>query len=142
MAPSELNLATWNVQGLYSPNGSPNRKWIVRTWLKQVKISISILALQEIKANSFRLDEALCTILPNFQHLSFAPDNGKGGIALLIHLDLFIKTFVSLELGRAVWAQLEKDGEHFGVVSIYGLDSARKRAQLWHELKLALPRDN
>ncbi|CAM6099079.1 unnamed protein product [Calypogeia fissa] len=138
MASPDLHLATWNVRGLCSPN----RKWMVKNWLQHLKYTIHILALQEIKADAFRLDIALRTILPDFQHLSSAPDEGRGGTALLIHPDFHIHNSGTISLGRAVWAQLEKDGQSFGVVNIYGPDSARLRASLWHELKLVLPRDN
>ncbi|CAM6082561.1 unnamed protein product [Calypogeia fissa] len=138
MATPDHYFATWNVRGLCSPN----RKWMVRNWLRQLKFPISILALQEIKADAFCLDVALRTILPDFQHLSSAPDDGRGGTALLIHPDFQIRNSGTLSQGRAVWAQLEKEGQLFGVACIYGPDSACLRASLWHELKLDLPRDN
>ncbi|CAM6082401.1 unnamed protein product [Calypogeia fissa] len=138
MAATTFNLASWNVRGLCSPN----RKWMVRNWIQQVKTPLHAVALQEIKADAFRLDVALRTILPDYHHLSSAPDLGKGGTALLIHPDFTLRNSGSLSHGRAVWAQLEKDGEVFGILSVYGPNSPRLRALMWHELKQALPRDN
>ncbi|CAM6081767.1 unnamed protein product [Calypogeia fissa] len=138
MATPNFYFSTWNVRGLCNPN----RKWMVRNWLCQLKFSISILALQEIKANTFRLDVALHTILPDFQHLSLALDDGRGGTALLIHPDFQIRNSGTMSQGRAIWAQLEKEGQLFGVTSIYKPNSTRLRASLWHKLKQVLPRDN
>ncbi|CAM6094721.1 unnamed protein product [Calypogeia fissa] len=138
MAPSSLNVASWNVRGLCSPN----RKWIIRNWIRQLPHSLSILALQEIKADNFRRDVALRTILPDFQHFSSAPCEGRGGSTLLIHPDLRVRHSGTLDQGRAVWVQLEKDGANFSVLCIYGPSTPRSGALLWHELLTALPRDN
>ncbi|CAM6097639.1 unnamed protein product [Calypogeia fissa] len=98
MASLDFNIASWNVRGLCSPY----RKWVVRNWFQNLKIPMSVVALQEIKADAFRLDIALRTILPDYQHLSSAPDQGKGGCALLIHPDFTIRNSGSLSLGKAV----------------------------------------
>ncbi|CAM6124136.1 unnamed protein product [Calypogeia fissa] len=138
MAPPTFNIASWNVCGLCTPN----RKWFIRNWLRQLPFPLSIVALQEIKADHFRLDVALRTILPDFQHISSAPNDGKGGTALLIHPDFTLRQSGIVDQGRAVWAQLEKDGVTFAVLNVYGPGSPRGRALLWNELLTTLPRDN
>ncbi|CAM6124990.1 unnamed protein product [Calypogeia fissa] len=138
MAAATLNLASWNVRGLCSPN----RKWMVHNWIRQMKIPLHVVALQEIKADAFKLDVTLRTILPDYHHLSSSLDQGKGATALLIHPDFTMRKSDSLSLGRAILPLLEKDGEAFGILNIYGPDSSRLRALMWHELKLALSQDN
>ncbi|CAM6125080.1 unnamed protein product [Calypogeia fissa] len=124
MADATFNIASWNVRGLCSPN----RKWVLRNWIQQLKLRLSVVALQEIKADAFRLDIALRTILPDYHHLSSALDQGKGGTTLLVHPDYKIRNSGTLSLGRAVWAQLEKDGEAFGVLNVYGPESSQVKS--------------
>lgn len=47
-----LRIASWNICGLCEPN----RKNVVKNWISSLKITVSFLALQEVKADKFRLD--------------------------------------------------------------------------------------
>lgn len=100
------------------------------------------MALQEIKADQFRLNLAFRSILPEYHPLSAEPDEGKGGTALLIHPALGIRSSGHLDRGRTVWAQLQLGEYLFGIVSIYAPNKSRDRAVLWTDLKQQLPQDH
>jgi exonuclease III len=130
-----LHYATWNVAGLCNPQ----HKYKVLNWIKSLACPLSVLALQELKTDDFRLDVALRTILPRYQYFSSPPDEGKGGSALLVHPSLSSGT---LDQGRAVWVIVEHPEGTFGCTSIYAPNSSRQRATLWEELKNTLPAAN
>lgn len=56
----------------------------MKYWIRNVRPPIDVLALQEVKADEFRLNIALRAILPGFQYFTSAPEVGKGGTAPLI----------------------------------------------------------
>lgn len=114
----------------------------MRNWIKNYLPRVDILALQEVKADQFRLDIALWAILPGFQHLTSALEAGRGCTALLISPSVKIVASGSLHLGRAVWAQVIFDKTNFGIICIYAPNSPNERALLWHELKCSFPQDN
>lgn len=131
-------LASWNVCGLCEPN----RKTVVSNWIKSHTLSFDFLALQEIKADRFRLDIALRAILPTFLKFVSAPVDGKGGTALLVRPSLKVIDSGALDFGRAVWIRIEGDSGSFGVVNIYAPNSPRDRAILWRDLCETLPMEN
>jgi exonuclease III len=133
-----LQYASWNVAGLCNPY----RKYKVLNWVKSLPFSLTVLAIQELKTDDFRLDNALRTILLRYQFLSSPPNEGKGGTALLIHPLTKILHSGTLDEGRAVWAIVEHAESTFGCASIYAPNSPRQRSILWEELKNLLPAAN
>lgn len=134
----DINLVLWNVCGLCEPD----RKYVVKNWIKDLRPRVDILALQEVKADQFRLDLALRAILPGFQHFTAPPDAGRGGTALLISPSLKVIASGNLDLGRAVWVQIVSGDSNFGIICLYAPNSPNERALLWHEIKCLLPQDN
>lgn len=118
---NNLHLVSWNVCGLCEPD----RKFAVKLWLNSHRPKVDILALQEVKADPFRLDIALRTILPDFTHISSPPDDGRGGTALLISPKIQVLSSGSLDLGRAVWFQASLDQICFGLICVYAPNSPR-----------------
>lgn len=98
---NRLHLVSWNLCGLCEPD----RKYVVKLWLQSLQPKVDILALQETKADPFRLDVALRAILPNFTHFLSAPIDGRGGSAILISPKFKIRSSGSVDLSRAVWLQ-------------------------------------
>jgi exonuclease III len=138
MAGEPLHIATWNVRGLCDGT----RTAVVKNWTKSLGHPLHIMCLQEIKADHFRLTQALRTILPGYQTAIAPPEGTRGGVAILVHPDISIRQEGTLDFGQAAWAQLTAHGEDFGIVNIYApSDSARSQALLWHLLSTQLPDD-
>lgn len=134
----EINIVSWNVCGLCEPD----RRYVVKHWIKEQRPLVDIVALRELKADQFRLDMALRTILPGFQHLTSAPEAGRDGTALLISPSLKVVASGSPDFGRAVWARIVSGETTFGIICIYAPNSSNERALLWHEVTSSLPQDN
>jgi exonuclease III len=101
-----------------------------------------VLCLQEIKANDFRLQQALRTILPDYNTVVAPPEGTRGGTAIMVHPEFSIQGKGSLNFGQAAWVQLTAQGEDFGIVSIYASsESAWERNLLWHILTNQLAAD-
>jgi exonuclease III len=97
MASGSIHVGTWNVRGLCDKN----RIAIVKNWVRSLGHPVHVLCLQEIKANDFWLQQALCTILPGY-HTAVAPPEGtRGGTAIMVHPDFSIRGQGSLNFGQA-----------------------------------------
>lgn len=138
MEQGKICVATWNIRGLCDPN----RKLIVRQWIKSLTTPPHILCIQEIKGDGFRLDVALRAIFHDYQLVVARPEQGRGGTALLVHPHLKIRAKGILDFGQAAWAQFTHQFGDFGVISIYATNLPRECAMLWHILKNQLPIDN
>lgn len=135
---SDLNTVLWNVCGLCKPD----RKFVVKQWIRNLQAPADIVALQELKVDQFRLDIARRAILPGYQHFTSTPEAGRGDTTLLISPALRIVASGSFDLGRAVWVQIVSGKTHFGIVCVYAPNAPNERALLWHEIKCSLPLDN
>ena len=75
-----MNIISWNVRGLESPD----RKIIVKNFMDSQAKS-DIMMLQEIKTVGFNLDTALNFIYKDSFKIVTNHTKGKGGVALLVN---------------------------------------------------------
>lgn len=94
--------------------------------------------LQEIKVDGFRLLAALDTILPQYHQIIYAFNEGRGGVALIIHPDFKIIQDGSIP-GAMAWAQIEGPLGSLYVGLVYGVISPSGHTNIWRTLNNSLP---
>lgn len=94
-----LSITLWNVEGLYGALW----KRIIRKWITEKLVAPDFFCLQEIKVDSFRLDVALKTILPDYQAITSLQVLGNGGIAILVYPKMAIKEYSRDMKGQVAW---------------------------------------
>lgn len=130
-----LQLLSWNTSGLCNPN----RKILVPSLLTSLHSTIHILMLQELKADTFKLEFTLSYILPGYHQIISKPLEGRGSLALLIHPDFAIHNCGSIQPSTTSWASIQGSLGTFNVASIYGPSVPPNKAELWCTLNDSLP---
>lgn len=98
-----ITIVSWNICGLCDLN----RKHIIRNWVASLTKPPDILCLQELKANHFRLEQALEFILPS-SHKIIAPPNGIcGGTTILLAQSLLVVSSGIILDNQAAWVKIK-----------------------------------
>lgn len=138
MAGSCIRVATWNINGL----GDTNKKHIIKQWIRALPYQLDVLCLQETRAEDFRLNATLSSILPGYSKIISPSQEGRGGTAILLHPNVVVRAQGILANGRAAWAQISTADGDCGIVNIYAPHSRSEKAELWTSIKDVLPTDD
>jgi exonuclease III len=135
---SYLNIVSWNVRGLTDRH----RKILARNWLTNLKQTVHIILIQELKASAFNLASSLTYTAPLYQQIVALPEDGRGGIAILTHPDLKVIQFDVIVPARVAWVQIETATGLLHVANVYAHNFAEDQTLLWSHLQEHLPRGN
>ncbi|KAL3699502.1 hypothetical protein R1sor_017524 [Riccia sorocarpa] len=131
MLDKRIKIISWNVRGLTRAT----KARAVRNWFQHKGRGAKVIAIQEVKTNSWVGNQWLKSVFKGGTVVFDRPIGSKGRTALLLHESLQVVEQGTGGNGRLTWARVQYGDRVIGFLSLYAPNKRRLRLRFWEQIK-------